>query len=98
MQDGNEQTIGALRQLIWGRGRVVERLTGYDVSNHTQCVPEALSSCVSVCGCASNCAVTCATVCHVYVVGTEQLVDTDLYQQASALRCVLFSRALKKLF
>ncbi len=40
-QEGSEQTIGALRRVSWGRGRVVERLTGYDVNSHTQCAPGA---------------------------------------------------------
>ena len=43
VQDGaSEQTIGALRKTEWGPcGRVVERLTGYDVGNHLQCVATA---------------------------------------------------------
>ena len=40
LQDGEkEHTIGALRKSEWGPcGRVVERLTGYDVGNYSQCV------------------------------------------------------------
>ena len=39
-QEGEkEHTIGALRKSEWGPcGRVVERLTGYDVGNYSQCV------------------------------------------------------------
>ncbi|KAK9821603.1 hypothetical protein WJX81_005326 [Elliptochloris bilobata] len=36
MLEGGEQTVGALRSLAWDRGRVIERLTGYDVNNYTQ--------------------------------------------------------------
>ena len=39
-QEGEkEHTIGALRKSEWGScGRVVERLTGYDVGKYSQCV------------------------------------------------------------
>ena len=90
VQDGHEQTIGALRQLIWGRGarcRAPDWLRREQATHsacQSRCPPARLTEVPHLV--AQSLSDLHNHSCHIYVVGVEHLTHTNNHVQR-VVRC-----------